>query len=186
MQLCFWVTFQILSGKAWKTWSTAAKHYSPAPWKTTTLPAVPAQTVDQNIGRPFEKCSPILALQLWYSMFLKFCLKILSKMQSNACKWSELGDVGHTSASALQSARPRAAWRPCPPRRSGPTRCRASRGCTRPDCVGSPFFICACVSMTRFCPSPPSPQSSLKSFCWVECGPIKGIQVCISCINTML
>jgi hypothetical protein len=38
----------------------------------TTLPVVHAHTIDQNIGWPLKKCSPMIALQLWYSLFLKF------------------------------------------------------------------------------------------------------------------
>jgi hypothetical protein len=37
----------------------------------------------------YGKCSPIAALQLWYSKFLEFCLRILSKRQSNMGKRNE-------------------------------------------------------------------------------------------------
>jgi hypothetical protein len=35
----------------------------------------------------YKKCSPILALQLWYSPFLKFSSKFSSYGRSNQCKW---------------------------------------------------------------------------------------------------
>jgi alpha-beta hydrolase superfamily lysophospholipase len=44
--------------------------------------------VAQNICWPLQKCSPIVTLQLWYSPFLKFYLKILNKRRSNRGKWN--------------------------------------------------------------------------------------------------
>jgi hypothetical protein len=62
--------------------------------------------------RLYEKCSPILALQLWYSMFLQFCWKFLSNQRSNMCK----AVLNHlvTPRTALE--------------RAAPTRARPPRG----------------------------------------------------------
>jgi hypothetical protein len=52
-------------------------HYSPAPWKTTTLPGVHAQTVDENLGRPLQKllsyrCSTTLAFKVLWGFIWEF------------------------------------------------------------------------------------------------------------------
>jgi hypothetical protein len=54
-QLCFWVAFQIWSGKWWKTWSTAPDYYSPASRNIQSLPAVYAKSIAQNPYEPFQK-----------------------------------------------------------------------------------------------------------------------------------
>jgi hypothetical protein len=76
-QLSCWAAFQIWSGKWWKAWSTATEYYSPELRKTTTSPAVHAQTVDQNIGQPLQKiisyrCSTTLVFKAFEALFENF------------------------------------------------------------------------------------------------------------------
>jgi hypothetical protein len=49
------MAFQILSGKGWKTWSTASGYCSPESSGIQSLAAIYAKTVEKNIGRHLRK-----------------------------------------------------------------------------------------------------------------------------------
>jgi hypothetical protein len=93
------------------------------PIKTTSLLAVHAQTVDQNIGWPLQKlfsysCSTTLVFKI-----LKLCLKILRKRRSNRGKWNEKSRRRGASSGLRSRARPCAlppSRHPGPPRPRGP------------------------------------------------------------------
>jgi hypothetical protein len=46
------MAFQILSGKGWKTWSTAGSSYSPRSGGIQSLAAICAKTVEKNTIEP--------------------------------------------------------------------------------------------------------------------------------------
>jgi hypothetical protein len=49
------MAFPILSGRGWKTWSTASNSCSPTQSSIQTLAAIYAKTVEKNAIEPFVK-----------------------------------------------------------------------------------------------------------------------------------
>jgi hypothetical protein len=62
--------------------------------------------VDRSIGRRYEKCSLLFALQFLYSRFWRFLLKISRKRRSNAVKRNQSGKPRCDAALPCSSASP--------------------------------------------------------------------------------
>jgi hypothetical protein len=95
--------------------------------------------IDQNIGRPLEKYSPIDALELWYSQFSWVLLKFLEIFAVEVGQLELMTVTSRRDAALHAPERAHAHHRVAPsvPRRSGPPRhprpSRASRGLACPD-----------------------------------------------------